>query len=233
LDRIRRAYDLTVEQYNQGMDPLAKVPAAFKNSPEFKAFMEDCRDCNTGASDVRGYLDPQPGMRFLDAGCGGGLASYHLYEWPSTYYGMDVSPKLINAMKDLVKREGIFIGGLYEADLSSLSFPDDFFDIATAIGVFEYYILEYIRKALKELHRVLKPQARVVMDIPNLKHPHVNIMFRLEEYLGRPNIPKERSAFEKMLRRLFSIERVDPSHVMLKYFIRTIKPQHSLKSQVA
>jgi hypothetical protein len=34
LGRIRKAYDLTVAQYRQGIDPLVQVPEAFKNSSD-------------------------------------------------------------------------------------------------------------------------------------------------------------------------------------------------------
>jgi hypothetical protein len=42
LKRIRKAYDLTVEQHNRGIDSLAEVPEEFKRSLEFKAFQEEC-----------------------------------------------------------------------------------------------------------------------------------------------------------------------------------------------
>lgn len=221
LERIRKAYDLTVEWYNKGIDPLDNVPEELKNLPEFKAFQEETGiSCSSGAPENREYLDPQPCMNFLDAGCGGGLAAYRLDRWPSTYYGVDISPRLIRAMQGFAENEKISTGGLWVADLADLPFDDDFFDIAAVIGVFEYHTLDYIAEALKELHRVLKPRARIVMDIPNLEHPHVKVMFKLEEYLGRPNIPKSRSAFEEILTPQFSIERTDDTQVMLKYFVR-------------
>jgi ubiquinone/menaquinone biosynthesis C-methylase UbiE len=136
---------------------------------------------------------------------------------------VDISPRLIQAMRGFVAREHISIGGLWVADLSKLPFDDHFFDIAAAIGVLEYCTLGYIHSSLSELNRVSKPQTKMVLDIPNQEHPHFRVMLKLEEYLGRPNIPHPRSAFEAILRPLFSIERVDDSRVMLKYFVQTIK----------
>jgi ubiquinone/menaquinone biosynthesis C-methylase UbiE len=129
---------------------------------------------------------------------------------------------MIAAMQEIAKRRQLPVGGLYVAEVADLPFDDDFFDIADVVGVLEYCTLEYTRRALHELHRVLKPMAKMVVDIPNLAHPHAQTMFKLERYLGRPNIPKSRSAFEEVLTPLFSIERVYDSHVMLKYFVRTI-----------
>lgn len=223
LKRIRKAYDLTVEQHHKEIDPFDKIPSQLRSSPHFKAFQENRGQTNSGAADVREYLEPKPEMRFLDAGCSANLWNYRLYKWPSTYYGVDISPALIKAMQSFVTREGISIGGLWVRGLSELPFKDNFFHIAAVIGVFQYCTLEYINIALCELHRVLEPQARVVLDTPNEKHPHHDLMLKVEEELGRSNIAFSRLAFDKILESLFHIQRIDSSQVMLKYFVETAK----------
>jgi ubiquinone/menaquinone biosynthesis C-methylase UbiE len=220
LERIRKAYDRAAEEFNQDISSLAVVPQDFKNSQGFKEFMENSKGCNTGNPAIREYLDPKPGMNFLDAGCGGGLVSYRLHDWPSLYYGIDLSPKLIEAMKSFVKREGIKIGGLWVSDLSSLPFPDRFFDIAACLGVFEYFGLPYLNMALKELNRVIKPGGKLVLDIPNQAHPYYPVMIRLEKYLQRPHVPFSREEFEDLLRPFFTIQKLDDSKVMIKYFLK-------------
>ena len=223
LKRIRNAYDLTVEQYHKGIDPFDKIPSELRSSPDFKAFQESRVQTNSGATDVREYLEPKPEMRFLDAGCSANLFNYRLDKWASTYYGVDISPSLIKAMESFVIREGISIGGLWVGDLSQLSFKDNFFHIAAVIGVFEYCTLEYISTALCELDRVLKPQARVVLDTPNQKYPHYHLMLKVEEELGRPNIAFPKLVFDKILKSLFHIRRIDSSQVMHKYFVESAK----------
>ncbi len=227
LKKVSKAYDLTVEQYEKGIDPLYRVPEPFKEAPEFKEFRDYLKTIqpllNSGAPDIRAFLSPRPGMRFLDVGCCANLANYRLDQWPSSYYGIDISPALIKVMKAFVGREKIAIGGLWVADASDVPFDNDFFDICSVIGVFEYCMPDYIKESLTELNRVLRPDSKIVFDIPNPEHPHVAIMTRIEEYLGRPNILHPRSVFEKALINLFSIERCDTSQVMLKYFARTIK----------
>ncbi len=225
LERIRGAYDLTVEQYERGQDPLAKVPDDFKNSPEFKEFINTPAGCNSADPRIKEYLSPSAGMRFLDAGCCANLANYRLDKWPSLYHGADISPRLIAAMKAFADRNRIRVGALEVAELSALPFEADFFDIACVIGVFEYMPLDYIERALRELSRVLKPRARVVMDIPNPGHPHYPIMLKLEEYLGRPHILCPRAAFEKILMQAFIIERADDERVMLTYFVKNNKEE--------
>lgn len=223
LERIRRAYDLTVEQYEKGEDPLAKVPDDFKNSPEFKEFINAPAGCNSADPRIEQYLSPSAGMRFLDAGCSANLANYRLDKWPSLYYGADISPSLIQAMRAFAERNRIRVGALEVADLSALPFDNDFFDIACVIGVFEYMPLGYIGRALHELSRVLEPKARVVMDIPNPAHPHYPLMLKLEEYLARPHVPCSRERFEETLEKHFTIERAADERVMITYFVKNNK----------
>jgi len=222
VKKIRKAYDLTVEQYHKGIDPLKEVPEDFKNSPDFKALMKNADPSTTGgnAFENKEYLKPKKGMRFLDAGCGANLAVYEFYKWPSIFYGVDISTALISEMRKFIKKNSLQIGDLYVAEIISMPFEDNYFDIALLIGVLEYYSLEYTKKALEEMNRVLKPSAKLVVDIANLMHPHVDIMFKLEAYLKRPNIPKSREDFEKILKPLFLIDKIDDSKVMLKYFLR-------------
>jgi ubiquinone/menaquinone biosynthesis C-methylase UbiE len=153
LKRIHRAYDLSVTRYLQNIDPFIDVPDEFKNSPEFKTFLQEGRECNGGAADIKKFLAPKSGMRFLDAGCGGGLAEYYLHDWSSEYNGVDISQKMIEAMREYVTRKKIAIGGLWVADLAKLPFENNFFDITMVIGVFEYYPQEYCRQSLAEIHR--------------------------------------------------------------------------------
>jgi hypothetical protein len=89
------------------------------------------------------------------------------------------------------------------------------------IGVLEYGTPAYAISSLNELQRVLKPGARSVLDIPNMSHPHVDMMFSLEASLGRPQYEHNRSEFERSLSRYFEIESVNTSLVMLKYFCRS------------
>ena len=223
LDRIRRAYDLTVQQYHDGIDPLDQIPTEFRDSAELVDLLRDATACNSGASDNREFLEPGPGKRFLDAGCGASLAHYHLYRWESTYFGIDVSSGLIDAMNRFVRMNAISIGGLSVAELAELPFDDNSFDISGAIGVLEYSPADYVVRALSELYRVMKPGSRLVLDIPNPESPHVDTMFHLEECLGRMEIRHSQDAFEEQLEPLFAVERFDDAHVMLKYFCVAVK----------
>lgn len=219
LKKIAKAYDLTVEEFFHDIDPMAKVPATFRDSAAVKRFLKMSAGSG-GRRKIRFYLQPKKEMKFLDVGSSADLFNYDYGRWPSTYYGVDISAALVKAMRNVAKNRGIRIGGLEVADMATMPFDDSFFDIAAVIGVLEYWDLPYCRRAIKELHRVLKPKARVVLDIPNLTHPDAVIMRKLEAYLGRPNATVDRDAFERVLLKYFSIERMDDTGAMVVYFIK-------------
>jgi SAM-dependent methyltransferase len=220
LAQIRKAYDLTVEQHRQGINPLDNVPDEIRHSSFFQSFRSGNISSNNASPDIKEYLQPQAGMRYLDQGCSANLVNYHLYEWPCTYYGIDISPALIEAMRNFASEHRLHIGALQVAEISKLPFPDRFFDIASAIGVLEYCSLPYIRKALKELARVLHPGSRAVLDIPNRAHPYARDMARLELLLKRPIYLHSRPRFEIALSENFITDKIDDSGVMIKYFMR-------------
>lgn len=219
LPRIASAYDLTVQDYVRGIDPLASLPEEFRKSEKLAALLDDAVSCNSGAPENREFLDPREGLRFLDVGCAASLVNYDLGSWPSHYYGVDISPNLVEAMRSYAHDQGIAIGGLHVAEFAELPFDNEFFNIAAVIGVLEYCPFDYVELGLEELSRVIEPTARVVLDIPNPTSPHVETMLRLEEHLGQPAIVHSRGEFEQALERHFAIERADDSHVMLKYFL--------------
>jgi SAM-dependent methyltransferase len=222
LEKVRQAYDRTVEEHRKGLNPLRNVPGELRKTAFFQSFSSGTSTFNSGSPDIREFLLPEQGMKFLDAGCSANLVNYHLYEWPSTYYGIDISPALIAAMQRFAAAQQFSIGDLKVAQIARLPFPDDFFDIATVIGVLEYCRLPYVRKALKELARVLKPGARMVLDIPNRHHPFARDMARLEKFLERPNFLHMRSRFETALSASFRTDKADDSGIMIKYFVRSI-----------
>lgn len=224
LKTIANGYDLTVEQHKQGIDPYASLPEKLKSMVEEIHESESPLCCSSNYSGYKVFLQPKTGDRFLDLGCCANLFNYGLESWPSKYYGVDISEKLISAMKGYTKRKGISIGGLFVSDASQLPFKNAFFDIAACIGVLEYYDDSYIKLVLNELYRVLKPGSRAVLDIPNEEHSQFQSMMEIEEHLGRPSIAYigatfNRTIFENNLKKFFSIERVDDQAIMLKYYL--------------
>ena len=224
LHRIRESYNSTVRDFKAGINPLSSVPNKFKKSKAFKAFLKETDPFanESGNPNIKSFLQPKPDENCLDVGCCANLATQRFDKWPSTYFGIDISTTLIKEMKIFATEAGIKVGGLEVAEMKDIPFSSDFFDLAMVIGVFEYVSMDYAALSLTELCRVLKPGARMVLDFPNLDHPHIETLFQLEEYLNRPNIPKSREQFEHYLKPLFSIIDINDKYVMLKYFVEKI-----------
>lgn len=74
------------------------------------------------------------------------------------------------------------------------------------MGVLEYYDRNFILKAIQEFHRIMKPNGRFVLDIPNIASPSGRIAMLIEEYMGRPDkfdmLPHE---FEDIIKDYFEI----------------------------
>ena len=116
LEIIRRAYDRAVENFNKGIEDEDLLPEEFRVSERYRRFQEILMSGRRGSEDpkIRGYLDPKPGMRFLDVGSGANLIVRNLSKWPSTYFGIDISPKLAELRRsffiDEIDRSQIMTG---------------------------------------------------------------------------------------------------------------------------
>ncbi|MFA5032501.1 MAG: class I SAM-dependent methyltransferase [bacterium] len=227
IRKIKKAYDASVDRYNSHIEDESLLPEEFKDSERYKKLKKTLQSVSFDSDnpEIKKYLNPKSNMNFLDVGSCANLVVTQLHHWPSTYYGIDISPKLIQVTRNYVLRNNIKkVGGLYVTEVAKMPFENNFFNICAVIGVLEYFDIEYIKKSFKELHRVLKSDAKMVIDMPNQNHPDVNTMIELEEYLGRPRhkLPTNRQ-FEEELKKLFLIERVDDSKIMKAYFVRAKK----------
>jgi ubiquinone/menaquinone biosynthesis C-methylase UbiE len=177
----------------------------------------------SGTEDIRNFLKPGIDQKFLDLGCFQNLYRYSIYEWPSRYYGVDISSQSILFLKQYVNRKRMKIGGLIIASIDHLPFKNNYFEIAACLNVFEYYPIDYIKYALKEIYRVLKDNAKIVLDILNIEHPTYKLALKIERYFNRPNLfESPRKDFEKLLKSKFSINNVDTSQIMVRYYLKKI-----------
>jgi ubiquinone/menaquinone biosynthesis C-methylase UbiE len=113
---------------------------------------------------VLGFLKGKKG-KILDLGCGAGR---HLTKIKNgKMYLVDFSSKMIKLSKERAKQKEIE-AEFKVASLTKLPFQKDFFDFAIAIAVFHCIKGQRKReKAVKELFRVLRPKAKVLIAVWN------------------------------------------------------------------
>lgn len=107
-------------------------------------------------------LDVKPGMSALDIGCGPGLTSLALAQAVGNtghVEAIDIAPPMLQlAARRCAARPHV---KFHQADVLQLPFADASFDVALATQVYEY--VADVDSALRELWRVMKPGAQVLL----------------------------------------------------------------------
>jgi SAM-dependent methyltransferase len=105
---------------------------------------------------------PVAGERALDLATGTGLMLLMLSRVVETVVGSDVTPEMLARAEAVAAEAGAKNVSFVEAEASSLPLPDAAFDLVTCRTAFHHFPDPV--KALSEIHRVLKPGGRFVME---------------------------------------------------------------------
>ena len=227
LDLVAKSYDKGIDLGRKGIDSYENLPPHITNHPNYPLYLKMRMDetlSDSSQNEIVEYLLPQDGMRFIDLGCCLNLMFRGYNDWPSTYYGVDISEKTIELLQEFVHKNNITVGSLYCGSMHETPYDTSFFDIGACIGSLEYFEKDFVTQAIAEAHRIMKPDGRYVLDIPNLGSPEFQITALIEEYLGRAdryNISMEE--FEKMLMPYFIVDKKEKMGPMIQYFLICIK----------
>ena len=102
--------------------------------------------------------------KILDAGCGNGRLSEIFQKIKVDYTGLDSSSSLLNLAKKLYPEHKFILG-----DITNLPFHENSFDAVFCVAVFQHIPSNELRiKALKSIHRILKPKGVFIMTNWNL-----------------------------------------------------------------
>ncbi|GIW69587.1 MAG: hypothetical protein KatS3mg101_0334 [Patescibacteria group bacterium] len=128
------------------------------------------------------YLDVQPGEKILDMGCGEGFYSMIFDElYQCEIYAVDCDPKILSLARKRLEGRGQI--KIEEGDITSLKFPDSYFDKIVCTEVLEHVTED--EKAIKELYRVLKPGGTIAITVPNKNYPLLwDPLNKIREKLG-------------------------------------------------
>jgi len=99
------------------------------------------------------------GRRMLDAGCGTGWFSRRAVDLGADVFSLDIGQELLRKVREKCATR------LIAADACALPFPDSVFYIVVASESIEHTLDP--KKALLELHRVLRPGGALVVTVPN------------------------------------------------------------------
>ncbi|WP_342076364.1 class I SAM-dependent methyltransferase [Yoonia sp. SS1-5] len=125
-------------------------------------------------------MQVEPQARILDCGVGNGslsIALDSLMKGPNDYYAVDTSTEMLVQAKSVMRHAGLR-PHLQQADVMSLPYDDQSFDVVMAAHVLEH--LPDPQRALAEMIRVLKPGGMVFLCVtrPSLFGALVQLLWR-------------------------------------------------------
>lgn len=221
LELVAESYDRGIELGRKGIDSYDNFPSYITNHPNYHLFQEmQMSVSDSSRKEIVEYLAPKVGMKFIDLGCCVNLMYSGYKDWPSTYYGVDISSKTIELLRGFTEKNHLTVGDLYCGSMHETPYETDFFDIGECVGSLEYFEKDFVQQAVEEFHRIIKPNGRFVLDIPNVGSPEAEIAKLIEEYLGRPdkfNLSAEE--FETILNAYFVIDKREIVGPMIEYFL--------------
>jgi SAM-dependent methyltransferase len=105
-------------------------------------------------------LNPRPGQTLLDVSCGQGTLLHFASKAGLRATGLDLSP-----LAAAIASRQIRPGTVSVADAERLPYASDSFDHVTNIGSLEHYFAP--AQAVREMARVLRPDGRALILLPN------------------------------------------------------------------
>lgn len=156
-------------------------------------------------------LNPMPGEKILDIGCGVGTFAFHSAKRGAQTAGIDYSEESIKAAKILSSKFGV--GEKTDFRVGSalqLPFEDSCFDKVVSADFIEHITHEEKVIFCKEMFRVLKPGGTAIVFTPNNIRESIGTFYwTIRHYLLKDTIPSNRLhyglisryGFEKILSR--------------------------------
>jgi ubiquinone/menaquinone biosynthesis C-methylase UbiE len=123
--------------------------------------------------------------RLLEVGCGEGFFLANLCKANPNIeaWGVDRSSEILMQARDLFKKEGLRGEVIVEGDVQKLPFDNAFFDSVVCINVFICLTSDQAAAAaLREISRVSKPKARLILEFRNRRNPFLKIKYKLARY---------------------------------------------------
>jgi ubiquinone/menaquinone biosynthesis C-methylase UbiE len=115
-------------------------------------------------------FDRYPGKELLEIGCGLGTDSLQFARGGALVTGVDLTEQSVELTRRRFEMYGV-PGRFQVADAENLPFPDGSFDVVYSFGVLHH--TPDTRKAIREVHRVLKPGGEIVIMLYHRHSTHL------------------------------------------------------------
>jgi len=112
-------------------------------------------------------LNVRPEMRLLDVAAGTGRTAIPLARTGATVMALDLTPAMMERMRSKAQASGLANLHLQQANAQLLPFPEHTFDIVISFRFFHLFSLEDQIPILSEMHRVSKPDGKVLVEYNN------------------------------------------------------------------
>ncbi|MEN9201637.1 MAG: class I SAM-dependent methyltransferase [Thermostichus sp. DG_1_6_bins_120] len=112
---------------------------------------------------------PRKRENCLDLGCGVGFLTYPWNDWQANFYGHELSGEIVRFVRSRAPQlnsklfKSIQQGSAHRLE----NYVPEQFDLAIATGFLYYYPLEYFAEVWRELLRVLRPAAPILIEVVN------------------------------------------------------------------
>jgi SAM-dependent methyltransferase len=162
---------------------------------------EDCTYVNWKVAVTREHPIVRAATSVLDVGCGGGAILAAIRQPGVRLAGVEISPEAVRALE----KRG-FEAAVVDLESGTLPFPDASFDVVLCYDVFEHLFAP--ESILAEIRRVLKPEGRAFLCVPNTLNGFNRLMFALGRYVDIMDTSHREDATELFSNhiRLFSKE---------------------------
>lgn len=156
------------------------VPSSLYDEAYFRTACEGYDEFNASEgvqlsrrlSSAFAHAQVKPGMKVLDVGCGRGEILRHTAALGADAYGMDYATVAVNMSQKVIEGVNGVVPGrtsVAQADAKHLPYPTASFDRVLMFDVVEHLYPWELNAALKEVHRVLKPNGIfIVHTAPNV-----------------------------------------------------------------
>jgi len=126
-------------------------------------------------------IDPQPGEKILDAGCGAGWVTRILARKGAKVFGIDRQQPMLNGA--IAEETKAPLGIVYSLeDIGSIKYPSRFFDKVACIAALFHNSPEEAQKFFRESERVLRPRGEFVLS---LMRPDLYVNKEVNNFKGK------------------------------------------------